>query len=168
MVTVKVATDNGDPQDCPPPVHVMITVTNANDAGTITFSSVQPKVRIPFTATLTDEDGVKEGTVKWQWYEGADIETPIFVGDSPTAIAIAKARKDTYTPKATPAIPTNLLYVRATYTDGEGSTDAWGKADNVVVVNRTNQAPEFREGGDKPVMQATKSVDENTKANRPL
>ena len=48
---------------------VVITVTNANDAGMITFSSVQPKVRIDFTATLTDEDGVKEGSVKWQWYE---------------------------------------------------------------------------------------------------
>ena len=46
--------------------HVVITVTNADDEGKITFSSEQPKVRIDFTATLTDEDdGVKD--VKWQW-----------------------------------------------------------------------------------------------------
>ena len=36
---------------------VVITVKNANDDGKITFSSEQPKVRIDFTATLTDEDG---------------------------------------------------------------------------------------------------------------
>ena len=36
---------------------VVITVTNADDPGVITFSSVQPKVGIDFTATLTDEDG---------------------------------------------------------------------------------------------------------------
>ena len=48
---------------------VVITVKNVNDDGKITFSSVQPKVGIPFTATLTDEDGVV-GDVKWQWYNG--------------------------------------------------------------------------------------------------
>ena len=37
---------------------VVITVTNVNEEGMITFSSVQPKVGIPFTATLTDPDGM--------------------------------------------------------------------------------------------------------------
>ena len=48
---------------------VVITVKNVNDEGKITFSSVQPKVGIPFTATLSDEDGVV-GDVKWRWYTG--------------------------------------------------------------------------------------------------
>ena len=49
---------------------VVITVKNVDDPGKITFSSVQPKVGIPFTATLSDEDGGVKGDVKWQWYNG--------------------------------------------------------------------------------------------------
>ena len=64
MVTV-VATDSGTPK-MTATRDVVITVTNANDDGTITLSSVQPKVGIDFTATLADEDGgVKD--IKWQW-----------------------------------------------------------------------------------------------------
>ena len=57
------------------------------------------------------------------------------------------------------------LHVWATYTDSTGSDKTATKAaDNKVVVNRENRTPEFREGGDKPVMQATRSVAENTMA----
>ena len=52
---------------------VVITVMNADDMGTITLSSVQPKVGIDLVATLADEDGVAQKDVKWQWYD-ADIE----------------------------------------------------------------------------------------------
>ena len=41
---------------------VVITVTNADEAGTITLSSVQPKVGRPFTASLTDPDGETTNT----------------------------------------------------------------------------------------------------------
>ena len=45
---------------------VVITVTNVDDPGKVTLSSVQPKVGIDLVATLTDQDGgVKD--VKWQW-----------------------------------------------------------------------------------------------------
>ena len=60
MVTVKV-TDNGvaNKNKMSATRDVMITVTNANEDGSVTFSSVQPKVGRPliFTATLTDPDG---------------------------------------------------------------------------------------------------------------
>ena len=51
MVTVKV-TDNGvaNKNKMSATRDVMITVTNADEAGTVTFSSVQPKVGRPFTA----------------------------------------------------------------------------------------------------------------------
>ena len=56
---------------------VVITVTNDDDPGKITFSSEQPKVRIDFTATLTDEDdGVDDEKVKWQWAAVADVNCP--------------------------------------------------------------------------------------------
>ena len=92
---------------------MVITVTNANEAGTITLSSVQPKVGIDFTATLSDPDGgVKD--VKWQWYDGA-----IDAGDF-TLNAIGKAKSATYTPVLSD-VTENLLSVRATYTDSHGS-----------------------------------------------
>ena len=66
-VTVKV-TDSGTPK-MSATRDVMVTVINADDVGKITFSSVQPRVRIPFTAILTDDD-VVVGDVKWRWYTG--------------------------------------------------------------------------------------------------
>ena len=57
-VTVKV-TDNGvdNKNKMSATRDVMITVTNADEPGKITLSSVQPKVGRPFKATLTDDDG---------------------------------------------------------------------------------------------------------------
>ena len=152
---------------------VVITVTNVNDLGTITFSSVQPKVGIPFMATLTDEDGVV-GDVKWQWYNGnPDSDGDGDVDDIDTNAPIAKAKSDTYTPKTadldadgpdgagTGAVS---LYVRATYTDSKGSTSAVGMADNLVVVNQENQPPEFKLN-DKVITATTRMVAENTDAD---
>ena len=68
MVTV-VATDSTSPR-LTAARDVVITITNADDGGVITLSSVQPKARIPFTASLTDEDGGVTN-VKWQWYDDA-------------------------------------------------------------------------------------------------
>ena len=110
MVTV-VATDSGTPK-MTATRDVVITVTNADDMGTLTLSSVQPKVGIDFTATLSDPDGgVKD--VKWQWYDGAIVE------DGLTQNTIDKAKSATYTPVSGDI--TNLLSVRATYTDSHGS-----------------------------------------------
>ena len=41
--------------------------------GTITLSSVQPKVGIDLVATLTDGDGGVED-VKWQWYDATIVD----------------------------------------------------------------------------------------------
>ena len=61
-VTVKVA-DNGvdNKNKMSATRDVMITVTNDNEDGEVTFSSVQPKVGRPFTATLNDPDGMTTG-----------------------------------------------------------------------------------------------------------
>ena len=155
---------------------VVITVIDADEDGTITFSSVQPKVGIPFMATLTDPDGVVMESVKWQWYDGDPNVTAPDEGEiDDDATPIAKAKSDTYTPKPADADPNGdgeqtsdegiMLHVWATYTDSTGSDKtATEAADYKVVVNRENRTPEFREGGDKPVMQATRSVAENTMA----
>ena len=168
MVTV-VATDSGTPE-MTATRDVVITVTNADDDGTITLSSVQPKVGIDFTATLSDPDGgVKD--VKWQWASAIrEVQ-----GDCPGAEApngngawtnIPKAKSDTYRPVATDATGTKCLQATATYTDSHGSgKSAMVKSDNDVVLDRENRAPVFRAGGvagGKVITSDTRSIAENS------
>ena len=144
---------------------VVITVKNVDDPGKITFSSEQPKVRIDFTATLTDEDG-SEKNVKWQWRRADASGDPLVCPASAAFNAdtvIDGAKSDTYTPVKSPT--TNVdqcLQATATYTDSNGSGKTMSAiSTNPVVDNLDNALPEFREGGDKPVMQATRYIIEN-------
>ncbi len=149
---------------------VVVTVGNANDPGSISFSSVQPKVRIPFMATLSDEDGVVDGSVKWQWYDDNPDDTGDGVVDSADDATrkIAKATTNTYTPKSTDVDGSggeaDTLYVRATYSDGYGSTSEVGMADNPVVDNLDNAAPQFKDVNEKVITATSRSVNENTEA----
>ena len=164
MVTV-VATDNGTPK-MTATRDVVITVTNADDEGEITFSSVQPRVRIPFTASLTDEDGVVAESVKWQWYNanpGSDNNGTLDT-DADTK-AIAKAKSATYTPKPADAANGDItLYVWASYTDGFGPTSSTGASASMVEANQANQAPQFEDDNDKVITATTTSVAERTEA----
>ena len=157
MVTV-VATDSTSPR-LTATWDVVITITNADDDGMITLSSVQPKVRIPFMASLTDEDGGVTN-VKWQWYNGAIDENDL------TDNAIDKATSDTYTPVAEDV--TDTLSVRATYTDSNGSgKSAMVTEANAVVDNLENAVPAFRAGGlatGKVITADTRSIAENSPA----
>ena len=161
MVTVKV-TDNGvdNKNKMSATRDVMITVTNDNEDGEITFSSVQPKVGRPFTATLNDPDGMTTG-VKWEWMRtSSDPANCINVDDNLAFDMPIDEESDSYTPKE--ADLDQCLQAKATYTDPVGSTSAMGASANAVVPNTDNVAPEFREGGEKPVMQATRNIAENS------
>ena len=147
---------------------VVITVTNADDPGKITFSSEQPKVRIDFTATLADEDGgVDDEKVKWQWRMAEGSGNPLACPDNTDFAAqtavIDGAKSDTYTPVKSPTSNVGqCLQATATYTDSNGSGKTTSKASaKPVVDNLDNALPEFKEGGDKPVMQATRYIIEN-------
>ena len=108
---------------------VTITITNVDEAGTVTLSSEQPKIGIPLTATLEDPDGFVDDSVKWTWH----------LSDDGTGSAIAMAKSDTYTPKAA-----GPLSAKASYTDGEGTgKSAVGTTVAPVVVNTANVAPKF-------------------------
>ena len=52
---------------------VMVKVTNVEEMGTISLSTLQPRVGFSVTATLTDPDNVNADSVEWQWYRGATI-----------------------------------------------------------------------------------------------
>ena len=178
MVTVKV-TDNGvaNKNKMSATRDVMITVTNADEDGSVTFSSVQPKVGRPFTASLTDPDDVTstnsdgsiESGVTWEWWRTtSDSEAPFPGADEQGARAgwekIADTKSDTYKPVS--ADEGRRLIAMAAYTDrrGPGNTMHMSSA-NRVVANTDNVAPEFKEGGDKPVMQATRYIAESADAD---
>ena len=155
---------------------VIVTVKNVDEDGTVAYSSVQPKDRIPFAASLTDPDGMTTD-VKWQWWKttATDATTvPDFTADDGTrAIGWEKiddAKTDSYTPVSGDI--DRWLAAVATYTDPTGPGQIAQKdadtSDNMVIVNNDNVAPEFREGGEKPVTQATRYIEENSDASDPI
>ena len=146
---------------------VVITVANDDDPGKITFSSEQPKVRIDFTANLTDEDG-GEKDVKWAWRSAAGSGNPLACPADTTDFSvdeavIAGAKSATYTPVTSPDSDVGqCLQATATYTDSNGSGKTMSAISaNPVVDNLDNAIPEFREGGDKPVIQAARYIQES-------
>ena len=90
-------------------VDVIISVTNVDEAGTVTVSMVQPRVGTALTATLSDPDGSVSGAV-WSWASSSDRANWHI---------IAGAVSSTYTPADQDAA--KYLRVTVSYTDGEGS-----------------------------------------------
>ena len=136
-VTVKVTDSKGnsDEQD------VTVKVTNIEELGEITLSTLQPRVGFPVTATLTDPDNIATDSLSWQWYDDTPDETNL------TQNAIEDATSATYIPVADDIGDT--LTARATYSDGytaEGDDDddvATMAAANLVLVDTRNKAPVF-------------------------
>ncbi len=58
-----VATDSDGQTD---EMDVIVTVTNVEEGGTVTLSTLQPRIGTALTATLTDIDGAVSD-VKWMW-----------------------------------------------------------------------------------------------------
>ena len=53
---------------------VDITVTNVEEAGTVTLSRLQPQVGQGISATLTDPDTITDNdSITWQWYRGSSL-----------------------------------------------------------------------------------------------
>ena len=135
---------NSDEQD------VTVKVTNVEEDGAITISTLQPRVGFPVTATLTDPDNITENSVSWQWYKG-DVNVESLsemecVGDTIANCLIKGAASDTYTPVADDINDT--LTAVAQYTDGspnEGDAkDIVGQpATNQVLADTRNKAPKF-------------------------
>ena len=109
---------------------VTVTVTNVEETGTVTFSSLQPRVGVELTATLADADlGITD--LAWQWSEGG--------------VAIEDATSATYTPVADDIGDT--LTATATYKDGESGTTERTATGNTgtrtVIADIRNKAPVF-------------------------
>ena len=150
---------------------VMVSVTNAEEAGVVTLDKITPVVGILVMASLTDPDG-GISKLTWQWsITGANagsVEGVTSTGDGP----IMGATSDTYKPKAGDVGGT--LTATASYFDGESALDATDKrmtakaAAFAVELDTRNKPPVFDldedEDGDRDTM-VTRNVEENTKAN---
>ena len=104
MVTVKATSGTNTAMR-----EVTVTVTDADDEGTVTLSSLAPSVDTVLRADLDDEDTVTQNTVMWQWSRSRTMDG--------TYDNIDMATSMTYTP-----VDDEDYFVRATasYNDGDG------------------------------------------------
>ena len=163
---------NTDEQD------VTVKVTNVEEDGMVSLSTLQPRVGFPVTATLSDPDNVDVDSVSWQWYRG-QTGTSVQEGSLPTAeceddtsndCAIKDAASGTYTAVADDT--DDHLYAVAMYTDGSPNTgDAKDvvlqAAANGVLADTRNKAPVFPDQDDEMDGRQTaqeRMIAENTAA----
>ena len=130
---------------------VTVTVSNEEEAGTLTLTSNQPQVDTALTATLTDPDGGITA-LNWQWQ----------VNDNGAWSNIAGATSARYTPVA--ADEGKRLRVTASYRDGHGS----GKTATAELPNAVQTAPAANTPPEFATTSTSRSVDENTPANRDI
>ena len=171
-VTLKVTDSKGnsDEQD------VTVKVSNIEEDGVVTLSTLQPRVSFAVTATLADPDNVTAGSVSWQWYRAQTLPTSPLpetecVDDTSNNCFIKDATSAAYTPAMDDVSDT--LNAVATYTDGFVGEDeddedvAFAEAAHVVLADTRNKAPVFPDQDmetDGEQTDQERSVDENTVA----
>ena len=153
---------------------VTIKVTNAEDAGSVELSQIEPREGLPVTATLTDQDG-SVNISTWQWeYAPLGGETTCQTVASgwtnvPGATSASYTPNDFVSEGTTTTIAGNCLRATATYTDG--IADATGdntepdtateETDAVVQeAGAVNSAPKF------PDQDLTTPGDQSDSASR--
>lgn len=132
---------------------VTINITNVEEAGVVTLSSVSPEENVPLSASLTDPDG-DVSNVAWQWTR-ADSKT------SDTWDAIGDATSDEYVPSLSDV--GKFLRAQASYDDGEGAGKNAAGTTASAVVTASNDPPEFDEGA-----TASRSVAEGAAVGTPV
>ena len=129
-------------------LEVTVTVSNVDEAGSVSLSPSQPRVNTELTASLTADPDGSVSVTSWQWTKSADRDN---------WSDIDGANTETYTPVANDL--GHHLRATAFYTDGHGS----GKSASVTSFYRveaettTNSAPSFGS-----VSSITRAVAENT------
>ena len=130
---------------------VAVTVTNADEAGTLALSSGQPQVGTALTATLSDLDIVQSTTWKWERSAGGSTWT-----------VIATATTSSYTPASGDL--NHKLRVTADYSDGHGS----GKSLTATPSNTVEAAPVMNTAPTFDSSTATREVAENSPPDTPV
>ena len=147
-------------------VTVTVMVTNVDEAGTLTLSTLQPVDGIDVTATLTDIDSVSQWEphgyrvtpvdIAWKWAKS--------LNHAGTYTDIDGETLATYKP--TPDDLDHYLRATATYMDGQGSdkTEMVISAHKVLAPRSTNTAPVFKDADGGDIMDGTREVAENSAA----
>ena len=164
---------NSDEQD------VTVKVTNIEEDGVVTLSTLQPRVGFPVTATLADPDNVTADSVSWQWYRGQGIQTrPLPETECADADAddcpIKDATSDTYTVAAGDigkALTAVAMYTDGNANEGDAKDDAIGGEANVVLADTRNKAPVFPDQDTEMDGRQTaqrRMIAENTESGMPI
>ena len=168
---------------------VKVTVTNAEEDGTVKLSQSQPRVGLTITASYSDLDGGL-ASAEWQWWRtqavngtvpvlaNITLETPGGGGDW---LIIAGATSATYTPvdddvdDDAPLKSDEGRYLLAvvSYTDAKQNMvtvpttkDMAGFVSaNPVAEDTRNRAPVFRNDDGEMIASTTREVAENTKGD---
>ena len=138
--------------------NVEIEVTNVDEPGTVTLSTLQPQVGVELTATLSDSDVVVDGTPTWMWFRGSS--------------AIVNATNAVYMP-VTGDVGSKLK-AKATYMDGEDAVkDKTAEGSSARSVRRVptsgNTDPAFPDQNPSTLVAdtaQTREVAENTPSGR--
>ena len=140
-VVVTDADDNTDEHD------VTVSVENVEENGAVTISTLQPRVGVELSASLTDPDLGINGLM-WQWYLADSLSLdalPTDECDDTTTdnCLIEDATSAAYTPVASDI--ENRLNAVATYKDGMGTDEdmALAVAADDVIADRRPKAPVF-------------------------
>ena len=137
------------------PTTVEIAITNVDEGGTVSLSSVQPQVGTELGAVLSDPDGSVRA-VTWVWERRR--------GTSGAWSTIVRADGDAYTPVGDDE--RYFLRVTASYSDREGS----GKTAEAASTNEVQEAPP--EPNTAPYFPSSETgrreVEENTPAGEPV
>ena len=140
-----------------------VMVTDVEEEGKVTLSSVQPKVAIDLTASLKDSDG----DVRMSHGNGSVIPTNLRRTDQRLLLNLPmtpwRRHRWCRDRPPTPRPRTTIWQVSsapppATPTGGATGKTAMGVSDNAVIENTDNRAPEFK---DQP---SSLKIDENSDA----
>ncbi len=138
---------------------VTLEVTNVEEPGVVTLSTLQPQVGVDVMATLTDPDeGGTTGTPTWMWFRGSSV--------------IVGATTATYQPVVGDV--GSVLRAKATYSDAEDTDNdktAEGRSSRTVRSEPTsgNTPPAFPDQNPStPTVETaqTRMVAENTPSGR--
>ena len=131
---------------------VVVTVTDKDERGMITLSSLQPQVGVTLTATLTDPEAPSPANLEWEWEKSTS-------GSSGWAAIDEDADAEMYEPVDT--TESNYLRVTATYDDANGD-ERTAQARSVMKVREapttSDETASFPSGSD------ARRVDENSPA----
>ena len=125
-ITARV-TDQGGLTDSLP---VQISLTDADDPGVVTFSPAKPFIGVPFTATVSDQDGGVTGRIRWRWHRAMNADDEFEQIDGATRISYTPVEDD----------EGYILRVTVSYTD---NFEDRASASGISAAVGRNTAPQF-------------------------